>query len=89
MSEDEIIQSLARMGMSLEEFKIADESFDIKPTKMSQPEKGGKIAVVNVPKWRFDILHPIDIIEDIIIGHGYENLPSAKPSSSMTGVPRK
>ena len=88
MSEDEIIQSLARMGMSLEEFKIADESFDIKPTKMSQPEKGGKIAVVNVPKWRFDILHPIDIIEDIIIGHGYENLPSAKPSSSMTGVPR-
>ena len=55
---------------------------------MSMPEKGGKIAIVEVPNWRFDILHPIDIIEDIIIGHGYENLPSSKPTSSMTGVPR-
>ena len=42
--------------------------------EMSMPRKGGKIAIVEVPNWRFDILHPIDIIEDIIIGHGYENL---------------
>lgn len=89
MSDEEISKSLQRMGMSLAEFKIASDSYQISPSKMSLPEKGGKIAVVNIPKWRFDILHPIDIIEDIIIGHGYENLPSAKPTSSMTGVPRE
>ena len=88
LSEEEIRASLQRMGMSLVEIIQSGDEYPEFPEKMSIPEKGGKVAIVEVPNWRFDILHPIDIIEDIIIGHGYENLPSSKPSSSMTGVPR-
>ena len=43
---------------------------------------------VAMPRWRFDILHPIDIVEDLAIGHGYENLGEAQPIISMDGVPR-
>lgn len=89
LTEEEIAISLKRMGMSLVDIKTSSEEYPEFPDKMSLPEKGGKVAIVEVPNWRFDILHPIDIIEDIIIGHGYENLPSSKPTSSMTGVPRK
>ena len=88
LSEEEIRVSLQRMGMSLVEIIQSGDECPEFPEKMSMPEKGGKVAIVKVPNWRFDILHPIDIIEDIIIGHGYENLPSSKPTSSMTGVPR-
>ncbi len=28
---------------------------------------------VSIPPWRIDILHPVDIIEDIAIAYGYEN----------------
>ena len=53
------------MGMSLIEITQIGDDYPDSPEKMSMPEKGGKIAIVEVPNWRFDILHPIDIIEDI------------------------
>ena len=34
--------------------------------------KGGRLEVV-IPPYRYDILHEIDIIEDIAIGYGYNN----------------
>ncbi len=36
-------------------------------------EKRGKIEVT-IPPYRIDILHPIDIIEDVSIGYGYWNI---------------
>jgi phenylalanyl-tRNA synthetase beta chain len=41
-----------------------------------------------MPRWRFDILHPVDLVEDIAIGHGYENLGTDIAKSPMTAVPR-
>ncbi len=32
-------------------------------------------VLVNVPAWRFDILHPVDLMEDVAIGYGFENFP--------------
>ena len=40
---------------------------------------------VEVPAWRTDILHEVDIIEDIAIAFGYENLVPEIPSLSTTG----
>ncbi len=34
---------------------------------------GDKINV-EYPGWRTDILHPVDLIEDVLIGYGYENI---------------
>lgn len=33
---------------------------------------GEKLEVL-VPRWRTDVLHPIDLVEDIAIGYGFEN----------------
>ena len=48
-----------------------------------------KTISVEMPRWRFDILHPVDLVEDIAIGHGYEDLGTDVPKSPMTAIPRK
>lgn len=43
---------------------------------------------IKMPRWRFDILHPVDLVEDIAIGHGYEDLGEDIPRYPMTAKPR-
>ncbi len=45
-----------------------------------------KIEVI-VPAFRNDILHPIDIIEDVAIAYGYNNFKPELPNISTTGRP--
>lgn len=40
---------------------------------------------VEIPPWRTDILHEVDIIEDIAIAYGYENIIPQIPSISTIG----
>jgi len=40
---------------------------------------------VHVPAWRTDILHEVDLIEDIAIAYGYENFIPEIPSVSTIG----
>lgn len=42
-------------------------------------------GIVEVPAYRTDILHEVDIIEDIAIAHGYENFTPEIPEISTTG----
>jgi len=44
-----------------------------------------KSKVVEIPAWRTDILHPIDITEDIAIAHGYDKFIPSIPKISTTG----
>ena len=44
--------------------------------------------IIEMPRWRFDILHPVDLVEDIAIGHGFEDLGEDIPRSPMTAKPR-
>ena len=37
------------------------------------------------PAWRIDILHPIDIVEDVAIGYGYEKFEEMLPISMTFG----
>ncbi|MGB0700730.1 MAG: hypothetical protein ACPGO6_06975, partial [Candidatus Poseidoniaceae archaeon] len=52
---------------------------------ISRDSKEIKLAM---PRWRFDILHPVDLVEDIAIGHGFEDLGEDIPRSPMTARPR-
>lgn len=45
-----------------------------------------KIEVV-IPTYRVDILHPIDVIEDIAIAYGYNNFKPELPNISTIGKP--
>ena len=42
---------------------------------------------VLVPMSRTDILHKCDVLEDIAIAYGFENIPMTVPSTSTTSVP--
>jgi phenylalanyl-tRNA synthetase beta chain len=44
----------------------------------------GKIKV-KVPAWRWDVLHQIDLIEDIAIGWGFQKFKPANPTSLTYG----
>lgn len=74
------------IGDSLEENQISSAINRMGGTLIS---KGDDYINLLMPRWRFDILHPVDLLEDIAIGHGYENLGTDIAKSPMTAVPRK
>ncbi len=41
--------------------------------------------VVKIPAYRYDILHPWDIIEDIAIGYGYDRIEPEIPGTMVIG----
>ncbi len=46
---------------------------------------GGNNVSVAVPPYRTDIMHPIDLVEDVAIAHGYGNFSPAIPSMPNIG----
>ena len=42
-------------------------------------------GIVSVPAWRTDVLHEIDLIEDVAIAYGYENFDAEIPDISTIG----
>ncbi len=42
-------------------------------------------GVVEIPSWRTDILHEVDLIEDVAIAYGYENFEPEIPEISTIG----
>lgn len=43
---------------------------------------------ISMPRWRIDLLHEVDVVEDLAIGHGYEDLGEASPRAPAHGTPR-
>jgi phenylalanyl-tRNA synthetase beta chain len=41
---------------------------------------------VVVPRYRFDIIHPVDIAEEVALGYGFERLSPIYPESSQPGA---
>ena len=62
------------MGGSLLDSRTVTDGSN-KPEKWADCVIGEKEHVVEMPRWRSDIMHPIDIVEVIAIGFGYHNLP--------------
>ncbi|MEM4755802.1 MAG: phenylalanine--tRNA ligase subunit beta, partial [Candidatus Woesearchaeota archaeon] len=52
---------------------------------MSQIEKSQDAFLVQYPAYRTDILHPIDIVEDLAIAYGYQQIPEELPSFATIG----
>lgn len=44
---------------------------------------------VKIPAYRSDILHPVDLIEDVAIAFGYENFESILPENMTFGMTRR
>ena len=54
--------------------------------KMGFDAKGSKNKIeVSIPSWRADILHEIDLIEDVAIGYGYDKFKTEMPKELTFG----
>ena len=88
LSDEEIKAATNRMGGQFLGRKPAEHFTSNPQNRMSDVVQGDTVLTFAMPRWRFDILHPIDLVEDVAIGHGYEDLGNDVPKAPMTAVPR-
>ena len=68
------------LGLNLNTSNIISS---IKKCRLDAIQKGKKIQCT-IPRYRFDILGPMDIVEEIALGYGIENLvPKLSPSQTL------
>jgi len=70
------------LGLGLSEKDVADilERMRDKVVKF----RGGRIEVL-IPPYRTDVLHVIDVVEDVAIGYGYNNIQPILPKIATIG----
>lgn len=70
------------LGLGLSEKDVAEilERMRYKVVKF----RGGKIEVL-IPPYRTDVLHVIDVVEDVAIGYGYNNIQPILPKIATIG----
>ena len=55
----------------------------LKKSRLDASSKGANI-VCNIPAYRFDIFGPMDLVEEVALGHGIQNLePTISPSQTI------
>ena len=75
----EDIERITGLKLSLKELKtiLSDYNYNVKKSKHG--------LEVEYPSWRQDILHPVDVIEDILISYGYNEIEPVIPDISTIG----
>ena len=86
LSKTEIADSIKKMGGQLIETRTVTNGPD-KVEKWADCIVGEKEHVISMPRWRNDIMHPVDIVEDIAIGYGYDNLPEQLSAVHLDAIP--
>jgi len=74
------VRSLLGIDVSVEECTKCCERMGL-----SAEVKPGGMIKVKIPAYRYDILHPWDIIEDIAIGYGYDRIKPEIPGTMGIG----
>lgn len=54
----------------------------------AEPADNNEI-VATYPEYRIDILHPIDVVEDVAVSWGYDKIPIQKPTRMLVAEPNK
>ena len=81
LSPDKIKISLENVNKLLG-LKLSDSELSEFLSRMGYNYKN---SVVEIPAWRTDILHEVDIIEDVAIAYGYNNFEPEIPEISTIG----
>lgn len=86
ISDERISEAINRMGGKLIESRTTTEGSE-RQERWADCVVGEREHVFSMPRWRSDIMHPIDIVEDIAIGLGYGNLPEVLSSIHIDSTP--
>ncbi len=70
-----------RIGTNLDKETILAS---LAKVRMGAQVEGGLFSVT-VPCYRTDIMHPVDIVEDVAIGFGYDKIPPSYPKLGTIG----
>jgi phenylalanyl-tRNA synthetase beta chain len=70
------------LGLKLSEAKTIQA---LQKCRLSAKRIGKGVLEVLIPAYRIDIMHEIDLVEDVAIGYGYFRLKPTKPATVTTG----
>jgi len=70
------------LGLRLSEAKTVEA---LQRSRLGARRVGKGVLEVLVPAYRIDVMHEIDLVEDVAIGYGYFRLKPTKPKSVTTG----
>jgi len=70
------------LGVSLSNSKIKE---CLEKCRLGTKKVGKGVFEVNIPVYRIDILHEVDLVEEVAIGYGYYNIKPTFPSSVTIG----
>ncbi len=88
LEDEELTTAMIRMGGRFTGRSPATPEETSDDGTMQYAGQGEDMLGFDMPRWRFDLLHPVDIVEDLAIGHGYEDLGSDVPKAPMNAIPR-
>ena len=86
MDNEQISRAIAKMGGELIETRTVTDGPN-NTERWIDCEIGEKEHIIAMPRWRSDIMHPIDIVEDLAIGFGFNNLPKKTSSIHIDSIP--
>ena len=85
-SKIEIQGAIDRMGGRFIEMRTVTDGPRI-AERMADSAIGEQEYIIEMPRWRADILHPVDLVEEVATGIGYEDLGRALSGQSKAGIP--
>ena len=88
-SDAEIHTAIGRMGGCFVGRQPAPNDAPEQSASMAVARAGTSELLFTMPRWRFDLLHPVDLVEELAIGHGYEDLGTDVPKATLTAQPRE
>ncbi|MEM1525137.1 MAG: phenylalanine--tRNA ligase subunit beta [Nitrososphaerales archaeon] len=69
------------LGLNLSKFEVKE---CLEKSRISVIDKDESMIAV-IPRYRVDIMHPVDLVEEVVIGYGLANLKPTIPRGSMLG----
>jgi len=71
-----------RLGLNFSEAQTIEA---LQKSRLDAEKVETGVLDVTIPAYRTDILHEIDLVEEVAIGYGYYNLTPTKPATVTTG----
>jgi phenylalanyl-tRNA synthetase beta chain len=61
----------------------------LRKCRLDAREVGNDVLEVLIPIYRIDMLHEIDLVEEVAVGYGYYRIKPSRPQTVTTGEPHK
>lgn len=85
-TKHEIQTAIDRMGGRFIEMRTVTDGPRV-AERMADAAIGEQEYIIEMPRWRADLLHPVDLVEEVATGIGYEILGTALSGQSKAGIP--